>query len=136
MPAKHGKANRVKKQKPIDSKRDHPTLRKAQPQKHRKQESEPQRGGTSDRLGDGPRTSPRRDQRDLQQELLLAAVTHHNGRLRFPRASAETLATTYAALRSLERNKLIEPEQAGDPEVMTWKITKAGRAAIAAIGEK
>src|SRR5580704_18152087 len=124
MPAKHGKTNRGKKQKPIDSKRDRPILRKAQPQKLHEQESEPQRDGLGDGLGDGTRTSPRPYRRGLQQELLLAAVKNHNGRLRFPRASAETLATTYAALCSLERNKLIEPEQAGDPEVMTWKITK------------
>jgi hypothetical protein len=136
MPAKHGTTSRVKKQTPVNSKRDPPTPRKAQPQKHHKRAPEPQRDEPRDRLGDGPRISPRRYQRDLQQELLLVAVTHHNGRLRFSRASAETLATTYAALRSLERTKLIEPEQASDPEVMTWKITKAGRGAIAAIGQK
>lgn len=68
---------------------------------------------------------------DLQHQLLVAAVKHHNSRLRFSRSSAETLATTYAALISLQRKKLIEPEKASDPAVMTWKVTKLGRAAIA-----
>ena len=68
---------------------------------------------------------------DLQRELLEAAVRNHNSRLRFPRSSAETLETTYAALLSLQRKKLIEPEKVADPAVMSWKITKAGRAAIA-----
>jgi hypothetical protein len=68
---------------------------------------------------------------DLQRELLEAAVRHHNSRLRFAKSSAETLETTYAALLSLQRKKLIEPEKVSDPAVMSWKITKAGRAAIA-----
>ncbi len=67
---------------------------------------------------------------DLQLQLLAAAVKDHGGRLRFPRQSIETLATTYAALMSLQRKKLIEPEKAGDPAVMSWKVTKLGRAAI------
>ena len=68
---------------------------------------------------------------DLQRELLLAAVKDHNSRLKFDRTSAETLATTYAALLSLQRKKLIEPEKPADPSVMIWKVTKAGKAAIA-----
>ena len=67
---------------------------------------------------------------DLQRGLLEAAVRNHS-RLRFARSSAETLETTYAALLSLQRKKLIEPEKVADPAVMSWKITKAGRAAIA-----
>jgi hypothetical protein len=69
---------------------------------------------------------------DLQRELLEAAVKDQNSRLRFAKSSAETLETTYAALLSLQRKKLIEPEKADDPAVMSWKITKAGRAMIAA----
>jgi len=68
---------------------------------------------------------------DLQRELLMAAVTVHNSRLRLPKSSAETLPTTYAALMSLQRKKLIEPEKVSDPAIMSWKVTKAGRAAIA-----
>jgi hypothetical protein len=68
---------------------------------------------------------------DLQRELLEAAVKDQNNRLRFIKSSAETLATTYAALLSLQRKKLIEPEKASDPAVMSWRITKAGKAAIA-----
>ena len=40
---------------------------------------------------------------DLQRELLQAAVKDQNNRLRFVKSSAETLATTYAALISLQR---------------------------------
>jgi hypothetical protein len=67
----------------------------------------------------------------LQHALLAAAVKVHSGWLRFPRSAIETLSTTYAALLSLQRKKLIEPEKASDPAVMSWKVTKAGRAAIA-----
>ena len=68
---------------------------------------------------------------ELQRELLIAAIKEHHSRLRFPKNSAETLATTYAALLSLQRKKLIEPEKPSDPAVLSWKVTKAGRAAIA-----
>jgi len=68
---------------------------------------------------------------NLQRELLMAAVKDRDSRLRFAKSSADTLATTYAALLSLQRKKLIEPEKATDPAVMSWKVTKAGRAAIA-----
>ncbi len=73
---------------------------------------------------------------DLQRELLAAAVKDHDSRLRFPKGSVETLATTYAAILSLQRKKLIEPEKETDPAVMTWKVTKAGRAAIAEKGTR
>jgi len=68
---------------------------------------------------------------DLQRQLLMAGIKHSNGKLRFAKGSAETLATTYAALLSLQRKKLIEPEKPADPGMMTWKVTKAGKAAIA-----
>ena len=68
---------------------------------------------------------------DLQRELLIAGAKAPGGRLRFAKSSAETLATTYAALMSLQRKKLIEPEKAADPAVMSWKVTKAGKAALA-----
>ena len=68
---------------------------------------------------------------DLQRELLEAAIRDHNSRIRFAKSSTETLETTYAALLSLQRKKLIEPEKVSDPAVMSWKITKAGRAAVA-----
>jgi hypothetical protein len=67
---------------------------------------------------------------DLQRELLMAGVRDPKSRLRFAKSSAETLATTYAALMSLQRKKLIEPEKAADPAVMSWKVTKAGKAAL------
>jgi hypothetical protein len=68
---------------------------------------------------------------ELQRQLLLAGIKYHRGRLRFAKGSAETLATTYAALLSLQRKKLIEPEKATDPSMMSWKVTKAGKAAVA-----
>jgi hypothetical protein len=68
---------------------------------------------------------------DLQRELLMAGVKDPHGRLRFAKTYAETLATTYAALLSLQRKKLIEPERQTDPAIMSWKVTKAGKAALA-----
>src|SRR5215469_7065014 len=54
---------------------------------------------------------------ELQRQLLMAGVKQPNGRLRFAKGSAETLATTYAALLSLQRKRLIEPERAADPHM-------------------
>jgi D-alanyl-D-alanine carboxypeptidase len=68
---------------------------------------------------------------ELQRQLLMAGIKQPNGRLRFAKGSTETLATTYAALLSLQRKKLIEPEKPVDPGMMTWKVTKAGKAAVA-----
>ena len=68
---------------------------------------------------------------ELQRELLMAGIKHPGGLLRFAKGSAETLATTYAALLSLQRKKLIEPEKQADPRMMSWKVTKAGEAAVA-----
>jgi hypothetical protein len=68
---------------------------------------------------------------ELQRELLMAGIKHPSGILRFAKGSAETLATTYAALLSLQRKKLIEPEKQADPRMMSWKVTKAGEAAVA-----
>jgi hypothetical protein len=76
-------------------------------------------------------SSKRNSAAELQRELLEAAIRDQRSRLRFPKSSAETLETTYAALLSLQRKKLIEPEKVSDPALMSWKITKAGRAAIA-----
>jgi hypothetical protein len=67
----------------------------------------------------------------LQRELLMAGIKNPGGRLRFAKCSAETLAATYAALLSLQRKKLIEPEKQADPAIMSWKVTKAGKAALA-----
>jgi hypothetical protein len=67
---------------------------------------------------------------ELQRQLLMAGVSQPQGRLWFAKGSAETLATTYAALISLQRKKLIAPEKAADPRMMSWKITKAGKAVV------
>ena len=68
---------------------------------------------------------------DLQRQLLMACLRQPDGRLWFVKGSAETLATTYAALLSLQRKKLIAREKVADPHMMSWKITKAGKAAVA-----
>jgi hypothetical protein len=68
---------------------------------------------------------------ELQRQLLIAGIKYHNCRLLFAKGSAETLAATYAALLSLQRKKLIEPEKPADPNMMSWKVTKAGKAAVA-----
>lgn len=68
---------------------------------------------------------------ELQRQLLVAGIKQPNGRLRFARRSAETLAATYAALLSLQHEKLIAPEKAADPHMMSWKVTKAGKAMVA-----
>ena len=60
---------------------------------------------------------------ELQRQLLMAGIKQPNGRLRFAKDSAETLATTYAALLSLQRKKLIEPEKPVDPSMMmSWLV--------------
>jgi hypothetical protein len=68
---------------------------------------------------------------ELQRQLLVAGIKQPNGRLRFARRSAETLATTYAALLSLQHEKLIAPEKEADPQMMSWKVTRAGKAVVA-----
>jgi hypothetical protein len=67
---------------------------------------------------------------EFQRQLLIAGVKQPSGRLRFAKGSADTLAATYAALLSLQRKKLIVPEKPLDPHMMSWRITKAGKAAI------
>jgi len=78
-----------------------------------------------------PMSTKRNRVPELQRQLLMAGMKHPNGRLRFAKGSAETLATTYAALLSLQRKKLIEPEKPADPSIMSWRVTKAGKAAVA-----
>jgi hypothetical protein len=68
---------------------------------------------------------------ELQRQLLIAGIKYHNCKLKFVKSSAETLATTYAALLSLQHKKLIEPEKPANPSVMTWKVTKTGKTAVA-----
>ena len=62
---------------------------------------------------------------------MMAGIKNPGGRLRFAKCSAETLAATYAALLSLQRKKLIELEKQADPAIIIWKVTKAGKAALA-----
>ena len=75
--------------------------------------------------------SKRKELSDLQRQLLEAATRARRGKIWLPREAANTLPTTYSALVSLQRRKLIEPENAKDPGVVSWKITKAGREAVA-----
>jgi hypothetical protein len=78
-----------------------------------------------------PRRTGRNPVPELQRQLLVAGIKQPNGRLRFARRSAETLATTYAALLSLQHEKLIAPEKTTDPQMMSWKVTRAGKAIVA-----
>jgi hypothetical protein len=68
---------------------------------------------------------------ELRRQLLIAGMKYHNYRLLFAKGSAETSATTYADLLNLQRNKLIEPRKPADCHMMSWKVTKAGKAAVA-----
>jgi hypothetical protein len=76
-------------------------------------------------------TSKRTELSDLQRQLLEAAVHAHRGKIWLPKAAADSLPTTYSALLTLQRRKLVEPERAKDPDVVSWKITKAGKEAVA-----
>jgi hypothetical protein len=67
---------------------------------------------------------------EFQRQILIAGIKQPSGRLRFAKGSADTLAATYAALLSLQRKKLIAPEKPIDPHMMSWRITKAGKAAV------
>jgi hypothetical protein len=76
-------------------------------------------------------SSKRRDLPELQHGLLEAAVRTRGGKIWLSKGSVDTLSSTYAALVSLQRRKLIEPDRAKDPDVMRWKVTKTGREAVA-----
>jgi len=66
----------------------------------------------------------------LQRELLATALKKRSGRLWLERVSVDTLASTYAAIESLQKRKLVEREPPRDPKVLSWKVTKAGRDAL------
>lgn len=74
--------------------------------------------------------SKRSELSDLQRQLLEAAIHAHRGKIWLPKAAADSLPTTYSALLTLQRRKLVEPERAKDPDVVSWKITKAGKEAV------
>ena len=74
--------------------------------------------------------SKRRELPELQRDLLATALKARKGKLWLPKQSVETLPSTYSALLSLQKRKLIEPEPVKDPEVMRWRVTKAGREAV------
>jgi hypothetical protein len=76
-------------------------------------------------------SSKRRDLPELQHGLLEAAVRTRGGKIWLSKESVDTLSSTYSALVSLQRRKLIEPDRAKDPDVMRWKVTKTGREAVA-----
>lgn len=67
---------------------------------------------------------------ELQIDLLRSALASQKGTIWLPKAASESLPTTYSALVSLGRRKLMEPEAGKDPAIVTWKITKAGREAV------
>jgi hypothetical protein len=73
----------------------------------------------------------RKELSDLQRELLQSAVRARQGKIWLPKGAADSFPTTYSALVSLQRRKLLQPERASDPAVVSWKITKAGKEAAA-----
>src|SRR5688572_12580839 len=74
--------------------------------------------------------SRRTELSDLQRQLLEAAVHAHRGKIWLPKGAADSLPTTYSALLTLQRRKLMEADRGKDPEVVSWKITKAGKEAV------
>ena len=72
----------------------------------------------------------RKELPELQRAVLEQALKTRRGKILFPKRAAETLSTTYSALLSLERRKLIEAEPMKQPDVLSWKVTKAGRSVL------
>lgn len=67
---------------------------------------------------------------DLQRDLLQTALRSSKGKIWLPKAAAQSFPTTYAALASLQRRKLMDLETGKDSDVLTWKITKEGKEAV------
>jgi hypothetical protein len=69
---------------------------------------------------------------DLQRDLLQHALQSPKAKIWLPKASQQSFPTTYAAIVGLQRRGLLETEQAKDPEILTWRVTKEGREALKA----
>src|SRR3954451_18414513 len=65
----------------------------------------------------------------FQRDLLGAALDLSEGKLWLPRDAADSLPTTLAAIKELEKRKLVErmPHATGD--ILRWTVTDAGREA-------
>src|SRR3954453_10245363 len=65
----------------------------------------------------------------FQRDLLGAALDLSEGKLWLPRDAADSLPTTLAAIKELEKRKLVErmPHASGD--ILRWTVTDAGREA-------
>ena len=74
----------------------------------------------------------RKELSDLQRDLLQLALQGPKAKIWLPKASQQSFPTTYAAVVSLQRRGLLDAEQAKDPEILTWKVTKEGREALKA----
>src|ERR671917_2188262 len=75
-------------------------------------------------------TTKRKDLSDLQRDLLQLALQGPKAKIWLPKTSQQSFPTTYAAIVSLQRRGLLDAEQAKDPEVLSWKVTKEGREAL------
>jgi hypothetical protein len=69
---------------------------------------------------------------DLQRDLLQHALQSPKAKIWLPKASQQSFPTTYAAIVSLQRRGLLDAEQAKDPDILSWKVTKEGREAVKA----
>ena len=74
----------------------------------------------------------RKELSDLQRDLLQLALQGPKAKIWLPKTSQQSFPTTYAAIVSLQRRGLLDAEQAKDPEVLSWKVTKEGREALKA----
>src|ERR687893_2363320 len=72
----------------------------------------------------------RKELSDLQRDLLQVALQGPKAKIWLPKASQQSFPTTYAAIASLQRRGFLDAEQAKDPEVLSWKVTKEGREAL------
>jgi hypothetical protein len=67
---------------------------------------------------------------DLQRDLLQLALQGPKAKIWLPKASQQSFPTTYAAVVGLQRRGLLDIEQAKDPDILSWKVTKEGREAL------
>src|SRR4051795_8360070 len=65
----------------------------------------------------------------FQRDLLSAALDLSEGKLWLPRDAADSLPTTLAAIKELEKRKLVEPLRQASADILKWTVTEAGREA-------
>src|SRR3954462_14162472 len=65
----------------------------------------------------------------FQRDLLGASLDLSEGKLWLPQDAAESLPTTLAAIKELEKRKLVEPMRQASADILKWTVTEAGREA-------